>query len=122
MEKTLYEPTEQEICQAAAILVEVFGGHYGFPDTEGGLRMFAKGLCRIVWFLPHSEIMKIVCPREPGKWKPHHIVGETPDHEWLMEEALAVCQRFPTLIELRRLHDRWVINRDGREWEEMELR
>lgn len=118
----IYEPTEEEIGRAIALVTETFGGYLGFPEMEGGLRMYAKGLCRIVWFLPRSEIMKIVCPREPEKWKPHPVIGDQPDHEWLMEEALAVCQRFPTLIELRKIHDQMLPNRDRRESEEMQTR
>ncbi len=101
------------------LVTEAFSGYLGFPETAGGLRLYAKGLCGIVWFLPRSEIIRKLYPNEPEKWTPHHIIGDRPDHEWLMEEAIAVSERFPMLIQLRRIYDQYLPPRDGRNWEEM---
>lgn len=108
----LYEPKDEEIAIAAAKLADAFGGYHGFPASEKSLLMIAKGFCRIVWQCRTSEI-----PLFHGE--AHPKIGDVIDDDWLIEQALECFQKFPSLIQLRKMYEEFLPPHDGRSSTEM---
>lgn len=108
----LYNPTDEEITSAVEKLTDAFSERPGFPKTETSLCMIAKGFCRIVWQKKTSEI-----PAFEGQ--EHPVIGDVRDDEWLIEQALERRDRFPSLIDFRRIYEEFLPPRDGRSSNEM---
>jgi hypothetical protein len=114
------EQTEQNTVMILTKVEAAFGSLPGYPrDIPQSLPPYAKQVLRIV----HGETIKQVWERQwrraQGKNIPcpecEYAPGDMMDYDFLIQEALSACQRFPTITQLREIYDRYFTAAEGRE-------
>lgn len=99
------QQNEQNIDWAMEQL-QAFADRRGFPGTEHPIAFEAqaKAFLRIVHNKPVHDIIG----------KPHSIIGDPNDVEWLIGEALDKYDHYPQPIELRRIYQEFLPPADGK--------
>lgn len=103
------EQTEENITWAIKKLFTL-SDMYGFPHREGNdayLRLLARGFLRIVddqrehkWQVEEKQGAEWV-----RVWKGTPFISAKDTADWLIEQIVETQEKFPSLIEMRRLYE-----------------
>ena len=116
------ERTDENILMMMKKVTAELGSLPGYPrDIPESIPPYAKQVLRIVYGEPLQKVWERQWRRAQGRSKPCPECTYGPpdmmDYDWLIEQAIATCQRFPTITQLREIYDRRFTAAEGhKDW------